>query len=377
MPVLNYPLNILLLSTPVGPLGSGLGGGVELTIHNIAKALSQRGHGIKIVAPAGSICASFPLVEIAGELQTTAQSEGRDALITLPPDPVLANMWDYAHQVQDEYDLLLNFAYDWLPFYLTPFFRCPIAHLVSMGSLTEAMDRIIGQVALQFPNTVAVHTQAQAETFPFSERCRPIGNGLDLSLYQFCPEPADYLGWVGRIAPEKGLEDAVAAAQKTGMQLKIWGILQDAPYWHDICDQFPNAPVSYEGFLPTHQLQQELGKCRALIMTPRWVEAFGNVAMEAIACGVPVIAYRRGGPTEIIIDGKTGWLVEPDSVDGLVQAIARLDQIDRHACRQQAEADYSLAAMGDRLEQWFAEIAGARSQRGKGVNEWMGGRVME
>jgi UDP-glucose:tetrahydrobiopterin glucosyltransferase len=91
-------------------------------------------------------------------------------------------------------------------------------------------------------------------------------------------------------------------------------------------------------------------------MTPRWVEAFGNVAMEALACGVPVISYRRGGPIEIIKDGKTGFLVEPDSVDGLVDAIAHLNQIDRLACRQQAELEYSLEALGSRFENWFKSI---------------------
>lgn len=133
-------------------------------------------------------------------------------------------------------------------------------------------------------------------------------------------------------------------------------MLQDVPYWHDICDQYPDAPVTYEGFLPTVELQQELGKCRALLMTPRWVEAFGNVAIEALACGVPVIAYDRGGPAEIVQNGKTGWLVPPDRVKGLVEAIAKIDQLDRHTCREQAEQDYSLAAMGDRMEQWFATI---------------------
>ncbi len=88
----------------------------------------------------------------------------------------------------------------------------------------------------------------------------------------------------------------------------------------------------------------------------RWVEAFGNVVIESLACGVPVITYRRGGPAEIVSDGKTGWLVEPDSVADLAEAIAHLDQIDRFACRQQAEAEYSLQVMGDRMEQWFMEI---------------------
>ncbi|UBF27639.1 glycosyltransferase family 4 protein [Kovacikia minuta CCNUW1] len=353
-------LKILLISTSVGPLGSGIGGGVELTLHNIAKTLTQRNHEIRIVAPGGSVCGSFPVVEISGELQFTAQGEGRDALIALPKNSVLANMWDYARQVQDRYDVLVNFAYDWLPFYLTPFFPCPIAHLVSMGSLTDAMDQIIGQMAAQFPGTIGVHSRTQAETFSFADHCRVIGNGFDLSLYQFCPEPENVLGWVGRIAPEKGLEDAVAVAQETGIPLKIWGILQEVAYWHDICDQFPDAPVSYEGFLPTAELQHALGKCRALLMTPRWVEAFGNVVIESLACGVPVIAYRRGGPAEIIQDGKTGWLVEPDHIAGLVTAIAQLDQIDRHTCRQQVELDYSLEALGDRLEQWFGELLAGR-----------------
>jgi UDP-glucose:tetrahydrobiopterin glucosyltransferase len=349
-------LNLLLLSTSVAPLGSGLGGGVELTLHNIALALTQRGHRIRIVAPRGSSSGDFPIAQIPGELQPTAQNTRRDAAIALPQNSVLAAMWDHACQVQDDYDILVNFAYDWLPFYLTPFFRRPIAHLVSMGSLTDAMDQVIGQVAEQFPGTVAVHTQAQAETFSFGEKLLRIGNGFDLSLYQFCAQPKRQLGWVGRLAPEKGLEDAIAAAQQTGIPLKIWGVLQDKAYWQGICRTYPDAPITYEGFLPTIQLQQALGNCLALFMTPRWVEAFGNVAIEALACGVPVIAYRRGGPTEIVRHGRTGFLVEPDSVAGLVQAIADVEVLHRLECRQQVEAEYSLGALGERVEQWLRKM---------------------
>lgn len=350
------PLNLLFLSTSVGPLGSGLGGGVELTLRNIVQVMQQRGHQVTVVAPAGSVLQGVSLVEIAGELHLTAQSEGRDAWIVMPPNSVLAEMWNYVSQVQHNYDLILNFAYDWLPFHLSPFLVPPIAHLVSMGSLTDGMDRIITQVADRFPHTVAVHSRAQAETFPDSDRFWVVGNGFDLEQYHFCAEPENVLGWVGRLAPEKGLEDAVVAAQATNVPLKIWGVLQDVAYWHDICDQYPDAPVSYEGFLPTAELQQAMGRCRALLMTPKWVEAFGNVAIEALACGVPVIAYERGGPAEIVQHGKTGWLVEPDSVRGLVDAIAQLDQIDRQTCRHYVEAEYSLSAMGDRLERWFAAI---------------------
>jgi len=359
-------LRILFLSTTVGPLGSGQGGGVELTLKNLASALRQRGHEVSVAAPVGSVLEGFAVAQIPGTLQSTAQSQQRTSPIVMPKGSVLANLWDYARQQQPQADVLVNLAYDWLPFYLTPFFQKPIAHLVSMGSLTDAMDAAIGEVAAQFPGTIAMHTQAQADTFSFAGQCRILGNGLDLAQYTFQPEPEARLGWVGRISPEKGLEDAIAAAAEVGIPLRIWGAKTDEGYWQSLCVQFPKADFEYAGFLSTADLQRELGTCQGLLMTPRWVEAFGNVAVEALACGVPVIAYRRGGPAEIVQDGVTGYLVEPDSVAGLVGAIALLPQIERAACRRWAEAEYSLTAMGDRVEQWLWEVY-QRHRQGEAV----------
>ncbi|MGH7998566.1 MAG: glycosyltransferase family 4 protein [Brasilonema sp.] len=349
-------LKLLFVSTSVGPLGTGLGGGVELTLHNIAQEMLQRGHKLQIVTPSGSTWDSLPVGQIPGNLQIVAQSQERTAPVTMPENSVLANMWDYARQVQDEYDLIVNFAYDWLPFYLTPFFRCPIAHLVSMGSLSEALDQIIRKVAKQFPGTIGFHSFAQADTFALDEQFFCLSNGIDVSLYEFCAQPKQQLAWVGRISPEKGLEDAVAVAQMTNIPLKIMGKLQEESYWQQICQDYPNAPFEYLGFLSTSQMQQVVRECRALLMTHRWVEAFGNVAIEALACGVPVISYRRGGPAEIVQDGKTGFLVESDSIPGLVNAISHLDEINRQTCRTSAETEFSLEALGDRFEQWFLKI---------------------
>lgn len=349
-------LKLLFVSTPVGPLGSGLGGGVELTLYNVAQEMIRRGHHLQIVAPTNSTWNDLPLVQIPGNLQIIAQSQERKDPITMPENSLLANMWDYARQVQANYDLIVNFAYDWLPFYLTPFFHRPIAHLVSMGSLSNALDQIIKKVAQQFPNTIGFHTQTQAATFALEQQSAILSSGINLSLYDFCGEPKQQLAWVGRIAPEKGLEDAVAASQATNIPLKIMGKIQDDFYWQKICHNYPNAPLEYLGFLSTNQMQQLLRQCRALLMTPRWVEAFGNVIIESLGCGVPVISYRRGGPAEIIQDGKTGFLVEPDRVPDLINAIARLDEIDRQACRHQAETEYSLQALGDRFENWFYKI---------------------
>ncbi len=356
-------MKLLFLSTSVGPLGTGLGGGVELTVYNVALEMLRRHHELKILAPMGSKMGDLPIVEVPGELQVPAQTQDRDVPVMMPDNSVLANMCEYARKLQSEYDLIVNFAYDWLPFYLTKFLNIPIAHFVSMGSLSDAMDRIVGEIAHEFPGTIGVYTKAQADTFRFAKECNLLSSAVDLSLYEFCENPENQLAWVARIAPEKGLEDAVAAAEITGLSLKIFGKIQDQEYWQKILRDYPNAPIEYSGFFSTSELQSQLGKCRAMLMTPRWVEAFGNVAIEALACGVPVISYSRGGPVEIIRDGKTGFLVQPDSVDGLVEAINNLDTINRYNCRKQAEKEYSLPALGDRMEQWFKKILTADERR--------------
>jgi UDP-glucose:tetrahydrobiopterin glucosyltransferase len=349
-------LRLLLMSTSVGALGSGLGGGVELTVKNLAIEMRRRGHEIHLVAPAGSELLDFSIAQIPGNLQTTAQTQEISDPIAMPADPVLANMWSYARQVQHKYDLIFNIAYDWLPFYLTSWFQTPIAHFISMGSLISALDQEMGKVAIDFPGSIGVCSRTQAETFKFAQHCRILGGaGLDLGVYEYRANPSNALAFLGRISPEKGLEDALAAAKATGLILKIMGKVQDEAYWQQLQTEYAGY-FEYCGFLDTAAMQQIVGDCRALLMTPRWVEAFGNVAIEALACGVPVISYARGGPTEIVRDSKTGFLVEPDNVTGLVEAIGRLGEIDRLACRQQAEQEYSLSAWGDQLEDWFASL---------------------
>ncbi|NJL79714.1 MAG: glycosyltransferase family 4 protein [Richelia sp. RM2_1_2] len=347
-------MKLLFVSTPVGPLGSGLGGGVELSLYNIAQEIIRRGHDLQIVAPAGSTWDNLPIMQISGNLQIIAQSLERTTPITMPKNSVLGNMWDYVRQVEDEYDLIVNFAYDWLPFYLTPFLKRPVAHFVSMGSLADALDGIIVEISQQFPGTIGFYTAAQAATFPqLTPPIYYLSSGIDLSLYEFCSQPKQQLAWLGRISPEKGLEDAFAVAKSTNIPLKIMGKIQDESYWQKIQQDYPNAPIEYLGFLSTKEMQQIVRQCKALIMTPRWVEAFGNVAIEALACGVPVISYNRGGPGSIIQDGKTGFLVEPDSVTGLIEATKRLDQINRQTCRDTAQKEFSLEVLGKRFEQWF------------------------
>lgn len=350
----------LFAATSVGSLGSGFGGGAELTLYNMAKELRQRGYDVEVMAATGSSLSEIPVIEIKGNVQIPAQTQDRQTPIILPPNSLLAQMWEYARSHQDDYDLILNFAYDWLPLYLTPFFRCPVAHIIGMSSISQFMDEAIINLVQTFPQQVAFHTHAQAETFGLrNQRC--LLNGFDMEAYTFCPTPQPQLAWVSRISPEKGLEDAIAAAQQVKMPLKVMGMMQDPDYWKTVRAQYPDAEVEYLGFLGQSELQAALGTCQGMLMTQKWVEAFGNVVIEALACGVPTLAYRRGGPSEIIEDGKTGFLIEPDNINDLVAKIPRLKELNRQDCRQAAEETFSLTAIGDRLENWLQDIFARQS----------------
>jgi UDP-glucose:tetrahydrobiopterin glucosyltransferase len=348
-------VRIVIASTPVGPLGSGLGGGVELTLHNLVHGLTARGHEVQVVAPAGSLPVGARIHQIEGALQVSSQAEGRDAPISMPAGSVLVAMWERIADLQDDVDIVVNLAYDWLPFFATRHFRVPIVHLVSMGSVNDVIDQAVADLARWRPGLLAVHSRAQAATFPDPDVFHVVGNGIVTERYDVVLDPPDppHLGFVGRISPEKGLEDVAEVAARTGLTVRIWGIMQDPDYWERVLAAHPTANLDYQGFLATDELQSAIGGCRALLMTPKWVEAFGNVAVEAMATGVPVIAYDRGGPAEIVVDGVTGFIVPPDDTAAAASAVGRLGEIDRRACRRLVEEHYSTGAWAERMEAWF------------------------
>ena len=112
---------------PVDPLGSGVGGGVELTLDSLVHGLSALGHPIEVVAPAGSLHVGANVHQVDGALHASSQLADRTAPIELTADSVLAHMWDHIADMRDDVDVVPKLAYDWLPFYLTRFFEAPRA----------------------------------------------------------------------------------------------------------------------------------------------------------------------------------------------------------------------------------------------------------
>ncbi len=350
-------LKLLLVSTPVGFLGSGKGGGVEVTIVSLIKGLLGLGHSITVLAPKGSVlpvgCDDVELVEVSGVEQPSWQHRDYLGSALIPLKGVLPRLWEQVLNFHGEVDAVINFGYDWLPIWLTPRIDLPIFHLISMGGVSQIMKELIQQIFELNNSRFAFHTNTQASDFSLKQSPIIIGNGFDINQYSLnlnCDGP---LGWVGRVAPEKGLEDAALVASALNERLIVWGLVEDSLYAKRVEESVPRGTIEWKGYLSTQELQEQLGCCRAMLNTPKWNEAYGNVVVEALACGVPVVAYNRGGPGELILSGQTGFLVEPDDIDSMIAATKQVNVIDRMLCRDWVVENASLQVFAKRVEDWI------------------------
>jgi UDP-glucose:tetrahydrobiopterin glucosyltransferase len=355
--VINKKLKLILVSTPIGYLGSGKGGGVELTIVSLIKGLISLGHEIILIAPKGSKlpfeCELLEIRLIDGIDQPSWQHQKRTDPVLIPSNSVLPKLWEDVIKIANESDAVINFAYDWLPLWLTKTQKIKIFHLISMGAESIIMKETISEISQLFPFQLAFHTKRQSKDYYLKTDPIIVGNGFDTENYLFNKNENGPLAWAGRIAPEKGLEDAVKVAKDLGEKLLVWGLVEDKEYASRIEKKFTKEIIEWRGFLPTNKFQEQLGRCRALINTPKWNEAYGNVVVEAMACGVPVIAYDLGGPGELIEDGFNGFLVKPNDIEGLIKATKLISEIKRENCRDWFEKKASNKVFAERVVNWL------------------------
>ncbi len=353
-------MRFVVISTPIGFLGSGIGGGVELTLNSLVSGLLEQNHSVAVVAPQKSklnnTCKDAELYWVQGCEQKSWQHQDYFSKATIPEDSIVKAMVDKALSLKSDCDAIINLSYDWLPIRKTLSEKTPIVHLISMGDESFEIRNLIKQVYTKYPNNFAFHSKVQASDYSFITDPIVLGNGFQLSNYEFKSVKNGPLGWVGRVAPEKGLEDAVYVANELGENLNVWGFIQDKIYASKVESQYPSGLISWKGFNETSKLQEELGKCRALINTPKWNEAYGNVVVEAMACGVPVVAYKKGGPSEIIKHGETGFLVKPNDKKNLVEYLKIIHKINRKRCREWVETNASSRIFSNKVVCWLKQV---------------------
>jgi glycosyltransferase involved in cell wall biosynthesis len=171
-----------------------------------------------------------------------------------------------------------------------------------------------------------------------------IHHGVPMDDFPFNAVGGDHLLFYSRIHPDKGAVEAIAASQASGHKLVMAGIVHDETYFRErVAPRIDDDAVTYIGSVGGEDRGRTLGGAKALLHLINFEEPFGLSVIEALACGTPVIAIRRGSMPELIDHGVTGFLV--NSVEEAVEAIAHIGSIDRKACRAVAEERFSVRRM--------------------------------
>ncbi len=187
-------------------------------------------------------------------------------------------------------------------------------------------------------------------------------HGIDINLYDFEEKDEGYLIYFGRIIEEKGIDLAIQVALSLKMPLKIATspqfIKRVAKYFNQKIAPFIDGKnISLLGFLEGKEKVEFIKKAKAFVFPLQWQEPFGLTMIEAMACGVPVVAFGRGSVPELIKDGETGFVVDPnEGLQGMEAAIKKIDQIDRLACRKHVEDNFTVERMVDNYEKLYQEV---------------------
>jgi glycosyltransferase involved in cell wall biosynthesis len=187
-------------------------------------------------------------------------------------------------------------------------------------------------------------------------------NGIDLSLYPLQESGGDHLVFLGRIHPDKGVHLAIEVARLSGRRLIIAGIIQDQPYFRrQVEPHIDDQKVRYIGPVGVAEKNELFARACALIHLNTIPERFGLVLAEANAAGLPVVAMDLGSCREVIKDGETGFLV--NNVSEAIEALERLPEIDRTACRQRVQQCFSIKTMVEAYERVYSTIFDLEEKR--------------
>jgi glycosyltransferase involved in cell wall biosynthesis len=308
-------------------------GGTERVVSYLTEALVRRGHDVTLFA-AGDSVTDAKLVPCCDRGLRLAGHRDELAMLTR----MIAMVEARAH----EFDVI-HWHLDYLNF--------PSSRHIPTPQLTTLHGRLdlpgLAELYDEFSDRPVVSiSNAQREPLPQANWVGTVHHGLPSDLLPFVPEPDDYLAFIGRISPEKRLDQAIAIAQRAGMRLRVAAKIEvaDIDYFHSEIAPLLDLPgVEFVREIGEHEKREFLGRARAMLFPIDWPEPFGLVMIEAMSCGTPVVAWRRGSVPEVIDDGSSGFVVS--NLEAAVAATRRAAALDRAAVRECFEQRFSAERM--------------------------------
>src|ERR1700733_15129674 len=331
-------------------------GGSERVVSWLTEELVGLGHEVTLFA-SGDSRTSANLVPVC----QTALWRDKECRETLPHH---VRMMELVFKNVSSFDVI-HFHCDYVHFPLVR--RYPCATVTTLHGFLHDHDlRGLLEEYVDVP-LVSISNSQRAAT-PAANWQGTVYHGLPESLHTFRPQPGEYFAFLGRISPEKGVERAIEIARRTGIPLKIAAKIyeEDRHYFNTVIQPILRANASIVEFLGEVggvAKDEFLGRAIALLFPIDWPEPFGLVMIEAMACGTPVIAWRRGSVPEIMQDGKTGFIV--DSLEDALRCIPKLTSIRREDCRRVFLERFRAERMATDYIRIYEQMIHARTMQGR------------
>jgi len=296
-------------------------GGIERIVAYLTEELITQGHDVTLFA-SGDSATTAPLVSVVDDALRLGNLDD--------PLPYHILLLEALAKRRHEFDVV---------HYHLGFEHFPLARHMGTPNVTTQHGRLdltgIQIMLREFADLPVVSiSNHQRRPIPDANWIETVSNGIPEDLFTYQSKAGNYLAFLGRASPEKGLHTALEIAEACGMDLKIAAKVDkvDEEYFAQRVQPFLKQPnVEFLGEIAETEKNDLLGNAAAMLFPIDWPEPFGLVMIEAMACGTPVIAFRRGSVPEVIDHGKTGFIVQ--SIEEAVTAVGKIDTISRQHCR--------------------------------------------
>ncbi|MCF8221711.1 MAG: glycosyltransferase family 4 protein [Bacteroidales bacterium] len=312
----------------------------EQVSSNIAEGLVERGFEVTLFATGDS--------KTRGKLESICKHPyAEDPSV----DPKVAECLHISHLMEraHNFDIIHN-NFDFLPLTYSRLLKTPMVTTIHGFSSPKIIP-----VYKKYNSSSHYVAISNSDRSPELRYDATVYNGINIDEFKFVSEPEDYLLFFGRIHHDKGVFESIQIARRTKRKLIISGLIQDQEYFDAKVKPFiNNDDIVYVGNSGPKQRLDLLGKAYALLHPVNFDEPFGLSVVEAMACGTPVIAFRRGSMPEIVLHGKTGFLVS--SVDEAAQVLTGIEIINRNDCKEWVFSRFSRQRMTEDYLKVYSKI---------------------
>ncbi|OGY88572.1 MAG: hypothetical protein A2677_01325 [Candidatus Komeilibacteria bacterium RIFCSPHIGHO2_01_FULL_52_14] len=354
-------MKIAIVAPVMVPVPPPKYGGVEQIVDELAHGLGERDYAVTVFCSGGSTIAGKNIERVETSPYPTREHQKENRTLEIAQIEAVLDRQDEFDAIHFNYEpIIFRAERDGREVNLLDYFKKPVA--CTFHNITTIPENIAyyRSAASLYRHTMVFVSKNQRSHVSFFPNSKVIYNAILLEHFPLEKHKENYLLFLGRITPVKGILEAITVAEKTNIPLIIVAKVDPVDrvfYEKEVKPRIDGTLVRYVGELSVEEKIEYLKKARCLLFPILWEEPFGLVMVEALACGTPVVAFRRGSVPEIVRDGVNGYIT--DTVDQMIVAIQACEKISPSDCRKSVER-FSIGRMVDEYESIFRKLGDAK-----------------